>query len=329
MQLHWDQFRHGIRFLIAETHNTSHIADTAAGCHGTKSDDLRHTVCAIFFNNIIDNFLAALVAEVNIEVRHGDTFRVQEALEKQIIFHRINTGDTDAVSGNTARTGTSSRADRNAVSFCIVDEVIDDEVVIHISHGGNDIQLVLQTVDVLLRRIAAVVAVQTLIAHIAEELHVLPAVRRNIQRQNMMTELEVHIAAFCDFYCVVHGLRTIGNGFLHLLARLDIEFFRFEFHVIVFVKSVVGLDADEDFLHFCVLTTDVMGVVGCNKTHIQLGGKTLQLRNDALLFSNAMILHFNEVILFSKQVTVEGGCFFCASVIPCRQCTRYFTGKAS
>ena len=48
--------------------------------------------------------IATFHAKVDIEVRHGDTFRVQEALEQQVILQRINIRNLDGIRHQRTRT---------------------------------------------------------------------------------------------------------------------------------------------------------------------------------------------------------------------------------
>lgn len=62
-----------------------------------ERDDLRHVVGTVFFRDILNDLLSALVAEIDVEVRHTDALRIQKALEQQVIPQRVNARDADAV----------------------------------------------------------------------------------------------------------------------------------------------------------------------------------------------------------------------------------------
>ena len=67
-------------------------------------------ISAILAVDVVDHFLAALVAEVHVEIGHTDTFRVQKALKDQVIADGVNVSDTHTVCCDTARTGATARA---------------------------------------------------------------------------------------------------------------------------------------------------------------------------------------------------------------------------
>ena len=43
--------------------------------------------------HVIDHLLAFAEAEVDVDVRHADALRVEEALEQQVVLQRIDVGD--------------------------------------------------------------------------------------------------------------------------------------------------------------------------------------------------------------------------------------------
>ena len=50
---------------------------------------------AIFILHIVHHLVAALLAKINIEIRHRYTFRVEEALEDKSKAQRIEIGDVE------------------------------------------------------------------------------------------------------------------------------------------------------------------------------------------------------------------------------------------
>ena len=76
LELHGDQLGHLVGVLVRHAHDTADVAHRCARSHRTKGDDLRHMVAAVFFVDVVDDFLAALVAEIDVEVRHRDALRV-------------------------------------------------------------------------------------------------------------------------------------------------------------------------------------------------------------------------------------------------------------
>src|SRR5262249_48941480 len=69
------------------------VFDRRFGCHGSEGDDLRNLVSTVLASDIVDDLAAPVHAEVNIDVGHRDTLRIQKALEEQLVLERIDVGD--------------------------------------------------------------------------------------------------------------------------------------------------------------------------------------------------------------------------------------------
>ncbi|MNF08128.1 hypothetical protein D3C80_2084630 [compost metagenome] len=57
---------------------------------------------AVFLDHISDNLITALIAEVDINIRHRNPFRIKKTLKEQVIFQRIHIGNPQGISGQTA-----------------------------------------------------------------------------------------------------------------------------------------------------------------------------------------------------------------------------------
>ena len=130
----------------------------------------------------------------------------------------------------------------------IAHKVKDNEVVIHIAHAGNHINLIIQPVHIFLRRIFAIPANQPLFAHRDEVFGVVPPVGRRELRQLGHAELEFHVAARGNLRRVGNRLLRKWEAFAHLLLAFDIELLGGKLQPALFPNRVVGLDADQNVL---------------------------------------------------------------------------------
>jgi len=64
-----------------DVHHPAHIADGGAGAKRTKGNNLRHVVVAVSFGAVLHHVGAAVILEVQVNIRHGDAPRVEEALK--------------------------------------------------------------------------------------------------------------------------------------------------------------------------------------------------------------------------------------------------------
>ena len=138
IQCHAKIIRHclcdGIHIIVWHIHDASNVPDDALCLEGSKGDDLGHTVLAIFFNDIINDLTSAVEAEVDINIRHGYTFRVQKSLKQKIVTNRIDIGDTGRIGHQTSGCTASSRSYWDMMCSGIIDKIPDDQKIIHISH---------------------------------------------------------------------------------------------------------------------------------------------------------------------------------------------------
>ncbi len=96
---------------------------------------------AIALAHIGDHLVAAVLAEVDVEVGHRHALRIEEALEQESEADGIEVGDGERVGHERARAGAAPRTDRNALRFGPLDEVGDDEEIALVVHAGNDAEL--------------------------------------------------------------------------------------------------------------------------------------------------------------------------------------------
>src|ERR1019366_340459 len=104
------------------------------------------SLASILLPDVFDNIRAAVVGEVNVNVRRGDAFRIKEALEEQSVADRANVEYSEQIGDNRA----SRRAARtacNAPLMAVTDEVSNDQKVAQEPRLLDDLQFELQAVD--------------------------------------------------------------------------------------------------------------------------------------------------------------------------------------
>ncbi len=74
-------------------HHPTHVAQNSAGLQAAEGDDLGDTVVTVAPLHIGDHLFPPLLAEVDVEVGHGDPFRIQEPLEQQAEPQGIDAGN--------------------------------------------------------------------------------------------------------------------------------------------------------------------------------------------------------------------------------------------
>ena len=130
-----------VDLAIGHFQHAADVAQHAARLQGAEGDDLRHLIAAVALLHIADHLVAAVLAEIDIEVRHRDAFRIEEALEQQAEADRIEIGDGQRIGDERTRARAAARTDRNALRLRPLDEVGDDQEVARIFHALDDIEL--------------------------------------------------------------------------------------------------------------------------------------------------------------------------------------------
>ena len=136
----------GIHEAVGQIHDPSHVPDDAPGRQGSEGNDLGDPVLAVFAGHVVDDLLPPFEAEVHVYIGHGDTLRIEEALEEKTVADGIQVRDAQAVGNDGAGSGTSAGPYHDPVLPGVVDIVPDDQEIVHIAHLADGIQLVGQAV---------------------------------------------------------------------------------------------------------------------------------------------------------------------------------------
>ena len=92
-----DHLGEPVGFVERQAADPSHVLDCSFRQHGAESDDVGDMVDAVFFLDIFDHPVTAFDVEVNVDIRHGDSLRIQEPLEQEAVFQRVQIGDPEAI----------------------------------------------------------------------------------------------------------------------------------------------------------------------------------------------------------------------------------------
>ena len=325
-QIHGHGFGHGVGFLVAHTQNPAHVAHDAAGCHGAEGDDLTHVVGAVFPGHVVDDFRAALVAEVHVDIRHGNALRVQEALEEELVAQGIQHGDAQGVGHDGTGAAAAAGAHHDAVGFGPVDEVPDDEEVVHIAHFFDDAELVFQTrIGLVLRtrggRLAdtrrfgaglrsssgrrhgiGVELPHAFIAQAAKHLIGSFAFGNGVMRQTGDAEFKRHIAAVRDLTGAVHGVRHVFEERAHFLLAFDVELAGFHAHALLVRKGFAGLDAHQHFLGRGVFFLEIVTVIRSHQGNVHFPGNSDQTGQNGFFLPDVVVHDFNIEVVRAEKV---------------------------
>ena len=139
---------------VRHLQHAADVAQHAARLQRAEGDDLRHLVAAVALLHVADHLVAAVLAEVDVEVRHRHAFGIEEALEQQAEADRIEVGDGQRVGDERARARAAARPDRDALFLRPLDEVGDDQEVAGIFHARDDAELEVEPLAVFIHGVA-------------------------------------------------------------------------------------------------------------------------------------------------------------------------------
>src|SRR5690606_14814423 len=94
---HGDQFRHLVRLPVRDVEDAGRVFNCRFGGHRPEGRDVGDAVVAVAHPDVLDDFTAPDVGEVDVEVWHRDAFGVEEAFEEQVEVQRVDVGDAQTV----------------------------------------------------------------------------------------------------------------------------------------------------------------------------------------------------------------------------------------
>ena len=137
---------HGLREqaheVRIEAERLADIADGAARPIGDEGRRQRRPVPAVAPVDVLDDLLAPLVLEVDVDVRRLVALLGDEALEQEMHPRRVHLGDAEAVADRRIGGGAAPLAE-DVLAAGETDDVVDGEEEVLVAQFGNEFQLLL------------------------------------------------------------------------------------------------------------------------------------------------------------------------------------------
>jgi len=227
------ELRDAVGLAERELQDPADVLDRRLPLERPERDDAGDAILAVLLAHVADHLVAALVAEVDVDVGHRAPTGIQEALEEQVVRQRVEVGDAERVGDEAPRRRAASRADRDPPPFRPVDEVGDDQEVAREAHLLDDRELGFEALPVrrgrgaferralragargeALLQAVACIAVESLLERLAR----LDAVHRELEAR---LQLELTAARHLDR--VRDRLRHVGERRVHLVGSFHVE----------------------------------------------------------------------------------------------------------
>ena len=271
-------------------------------------------VVAIFMRNVVDDFLTAFVAEIAVDIGHRITLRVQETLEEQIIFERIEGRDIEGIRHKRARRRSSARSYLNSVCLRKMDEIPDNEEIIVKAHIPDRLELVVKT-GFDFGRDLVVPPCKSFPAQRFQILSGIAVADRNFVFRHMIDAFfKRYVTPVRDKHRIFDGTRIIAEFTDHFLRRTQTEIPRITKSVLV-VDTRACLNTDKHIVGGRVFASDIMGVVRRDQSDSRPFGNLPQSFPDRSFLLYPVILNFEEKISLSEDILILEGQFFSARLI--------------
>ena len=167
-----DQAADFVDFGEGAVHHPADVADDGFGLEHVEGDDLGDLAHArgvvVFLPDVVDDFTATVLADVDIDIGIFRAVGVGEPFEEQAVMHGAGVGEAEAITRHGADAGaTGVGGDAAAAGF--VDEVPDDEEVGGDVFVGEDAQLAVEAGAVVAGDVVAITPDGTGVGQLAED----------------------------------------------------------------------------------------------------------------------------------------------------------------
>ncbi len=277
------------------------VAHGRARLDGRERHDLGDVVGAVALRGVLDDLRAVPLVEVEIDVGHLFSARVQESLEHQVVADRVEVDDAQAVRDTAARRGPSSGADTDLGLTSKSDEVPHDEEVRGEPHLRDHRELV---VEPLAHDVGDRLAVASLRALEGELTQVdrrallvgrtLDAIGHLELGQRGTTELDLDVRSLGDEQGVVARVDDVSEEMAHLRGGLEVVLLSVEPESLLVVEERPGLHAQQRVMRRRVVASRVVAVVGREQRRAELARDLDQLWVRPALLVEAVVLQLDE-----------------------------------
>ena len=327
--------RNCVHVAIGHSERPPDVAHGGSGGKRTEGDDLRNMILPVAPPDIVDHLVAAVIAEVHVDIGHTHALGVEEALEEQIEAERVDIGNAECERDKASRARSSAGSYGDVLRPCIIDVVLHDQEVVLVPHLQNDRQLIFQSLAVLALRMLRkgdmplfhALRKACFGALAKEGLRALFVGTREF-RQVGGIEIEADLAPFGDPAGIFQCLRVRLEGHGHFVGVLEVELVGCERGGSTHIGGGIGLDAHEDCLRVGIPAAQVVAVVGGDQRQVTVLCEVDQHGKHGTLFRESVILNFDIEMLRTEDFGIAQCGLFCAFIVPLCKLFRNLSAKA-
>ena len=264
------QLGNAVHKAVRVAQHAANIADNRFRRHGAEGDNLRDRIATVHVRDVFNHLVALLHTEVNVEVGHGDTFRVKEAFEQQVELQRIEVSNFQRIGHQRSGAGTTSRPYRHAVILRPLNKLHNDQEVAREPHLVNHLQLNIQAFIIFRTAFSPLIRIgeqefQTLFQPLFGFLNQIifgGHIPRRKLRQEVLAKAHGHVTAFGDLHGVLQRFGNIGKELAHLLFAAHILLRRVVARTLGIVESKAVVDSHADFMGVEVARLKEANIIG-------------------------------------------------------------------
>ena len=215
-------FGEAVHFAWRHAEDFCHFPDGEPRVHGNKAADHGDVFRAPVLVDVIEQFIAARAADINVDVRAIAALFVQETLEIKFPAQRADTRNAEAISDH----GTGRRPARNggnAAAASLFDDVVNQQKIRSELPMLDDCEFVREPRKHFRAQglVAFASAIEAEFPQIGKGGF---AVGNRALREDQFVQSELQVAAVGDFCCRVQPFRMIGETFVHFRGGLEPSF---------------------------------------------------------------------------------------------------------
>ena len=139
------QFRDAVALREGQLLYAGDVLDRGLRRHRAERDDLCDALAAVLLDHVVQHVGAAVLVEIDVHVRKRNPVGIQEALEQQVVLHRVDIGDRQRVGDDRPGRRAPARPHRDAHFPGGANKVPHDQEVPREAHPLDRRQFVLDT----------------------------------------------------------------------------------------------------------------------------------------------------------------------------------------
>ena len=148
----WNKLGDSVSLGVRHFQNARHISHGVFCHHFTKSRNICYAIKTVFFGTILNHFISARILNIDIDIWHRNTIRIQKSLKKKVVFERIEIRNVERVRNNRTGRRTTAWAKDNPLRFTPVNKVLNDEKIPIITHSIKNTELHIDAINLLFRK---------------------------------------------------------------------------------------------------------------------------------------------------------------------------------